>query len=85
MPIVLRNNEIDVVLEMPDGNWGAFEIRLGANQVDKAADNLIRLRKAFEKGEGTPPSVLCVICGLSSAAYKRPDGVYVVPMTALKD
>ena len=80
-----RDNEIDAVIEMPDGRWGAFEIKLGANQIDKAAENLVRLRRVFEKGDGTPPSVLCVICGLSSVAYRRPDGVYVVPITALKD
>ena len=31
------------------------------------------------------PSVLSVICGLSNAAHVRPDGVYVVPVTALKN
>ncbi len=30
------------------------------------------------------PKVLCVICVMSNMAYKRPDGVYVVPITALK-
>ena len=29
--------------------------------------------------------VLCVLCGLSNAAYIRDDGVFVVPITALKD
>jgi len=37
-------------------------------------------KKAF----GKAPKVLCVVCGLSNAAYKRTDGVYVVPITALK-
>ena len=36
------------------------------------------------KGEERLPSVLCVICGMSNAAYRRPDGVYVVPITALR-
>lgn len=39
----------------------------------------------IEKENGKTPSVLCVICGLSNAAYKRPDGVFVVPITALKN
>ena len=34
---------------------------------------------------GKQPSLLCVICGMAEAAYKRPDGVYVVPITALKN
>ena len=38
----------------------------------------------IELENGKAPSVLCVICGLSNAVYKRPDGVYVVPITALK-
>ena len=31
------NREVDAVVEMEDGRWGAFEIKLGANQIDKAA------------------------------------------------
>ena len=36
-------NEIDAVVEMPDGSWGAFEIKLGANQLDSAARNLLQI------------------------------------------
>lgn len=80
------NREADAVVELEDGRWGAFEIKLGANQIDKAAENLLKLKARFEAEEGAnPPSVLCVICGLSIAAYRRPDGVFVVPITALKD
>jgi predicted AAA+ superfamily ATPase len=78
--------EIDAVIELPGGNWCAFEIKLGANQIDEAADNLKKLRAALAKDEqANLPSVLCVICGLSNAAYKREDGVYVVPITVLRD
>ena len=81
-----HGKEIDAVVEMPDGSWCAFEIKLGANQIDDAADNLIDIRKAFEDDpKGKPPAVLCVISGMSNAAYQRPDGVFVVPITALKN
>ena len=80
-----RNNEIDAVIEKDDGEWGAFEIRLGANQIDKAAENLLRISRYFQADGFTPPRVLCVICGMSIAAYRRPDGVFVVPITALRD
>lgn len=79
-----RNNEIDAVIELPDGRWGAFEIKLGMNQVDAAAEELLKMKKIMEK-EGAAPSVLCVICGMSNMAYKRTDGVYVVPITAMRD
>lgn len=81
-----RNREIDAVIEMTDGSWCAFEIKLGANQIDLAAESLLRMRKEImNEADGKPPAVLCVICGLSSAAYQREDGVFVVPITALRD
>ena len=80
------NKEIDAVIELSNGEWCAFEIKLGANQIDEAAKNLLDVNKKIEKDpKGKPAKVLCVICGLSNAAYKRPDGVYVVPITALKN
>ena len=81
-----RGHELDAVIELPDGNWCAFEIKLGANQIDAAADNLLNIQNQFvDDPKGKPPAVLCVLCGMSSAAYRRPDGVFVVPLTALKD
>lgn len=78
-----KNNEIDAVVEMPDGKWGAFEIKLGANQIENAAKELLKMKEIMEK-EGTEPSLLCVICGMTNMAYTREDGVRVVPITALK-
>lgn len=78
------NREIDAVVELPDGRWGAFEIKLGANQIDDAAAGLLALKKDMENdSSAVPPSILVVICGMSSFAYTRPDGVMVVPITAL--
>ena len=78
--------EIDAVIELDNGKWAAFEIKLGANQIDTAAKELISIRDSIAKeSDGNPPDVLCVICGMSNAAYQRPDGVYVIPVTALKN
>ena len=74
------NEEIDAVVQLPDGRWGAFEIKLGTYQIDEAAEKLLRIQHKLE----IKPTILCVICGMSTASYKRPDGVYVVPITALK-
>ena len=79
-----QNREIDSVVELEDGSWCAFEIKLGVNRIDEAAKSLLKLKNEIKKEKGKVPSVLCVICGLSNAAYQRPDGVYVVPITALK-
>ena len=81
-----QGREIDAVIELPDGQWCAFEIKLGANQIDSAAAGLLRLQQELAADpKGKPPAVLCVLCGMSSAAYRRPDGVFVVPVTALKN
>ncbi len=81
-----QNREIDAVIELADGEWCAFEIKLGANQIDAAAENLLKIKKDIEKEQGgKPPKVLCVLCGMSNAAYCRSDGVYVVPITALRE
>ncbi len=78
-------NEIDAVIEMSDGRWCGIEIKLGANKIEEAAKNLILIRDKIVKDEGKAPSALIVLCGLSNAAYRRPDGVCVVPLTALKN
>ncbi|HRT82081.1 MAG TPA: DUF4143 domain-containing protein [Oscillospiraceae bacterium] len=80
-----NNREIDAIVEMADGSWAAFEIKLGANQIDRAAENLVKISDSIKAEGGKVPSALCVICGLSNAAYQRDDGVFVVPATALKN
>ena len=76
-----NNNEIDAILSFPDGRYIAFEIKLGANQIDEAIKNLTRIEKLMKK----PPIAMCVLCGLTSYAYRDSSGVYVLPITALKD
>ena len=77
-----RGREIDAVVELRDGRWGAFEIKVGPGQIDHAAENLLKIRDLMEK-EGKSPTIMCVICGLTRYAYRRPDGVYVVPITSM--
>lgn len=84
------NNEVDAIFEMPDRRWGMFEIKLETDQVDEAADNMTRitdsLENSVESGSGwTAPSFMCVLCGVCSTAYRREDGVYVVPITSLRE
>ena len=77
--------EVDSIIEMPDGSYAAIEIKLGANKIDGAANDLLDFRTKMEKHEArSVPCALCVICGLSSHAYMRDDGVYVVPITMLR-
>ena len=51
--------------------------------MDSAANELLELKRIMETEGDNPPKVLCVICGMTNMAYKRKDGVYVVPITEL--
>ncbi len=77
--------EIDAVIETEEGEWIAFEIKLGTSQIEEAAKNLINLKKYFKKHvNANLPKSMCIICGMSNSAYLREDGIYVFPITALK-
>lgn len=84
--IIKTIREIDAVVEMSNGDWCAFKIKLGANQIASASNNLLEIKAKIEKdSKGKPPKVLCVLCGMSNAVYQCQDGVFVVPITAMKD
>ncbi len=76
------NLEIDAIVELSGGKYGAFEIKLGAKQIDSACANLKRFESKMD-GIGRRPEFLCVICGMCDGAYRRDDGIYVVPITQL--
>ena len=80
-----KNNEFDAVIELEDGDYVAVEIKLGANKIEDAAKNLIKIKNQIINSGGKGPKELIVVCGLTNAAYKRSDGVYVLPLTALKN
>jgi predicted AAA+ superfamily ATPase len=75
--------EADAVLTLPDGRWAAIEIKLGFNQVDKAAASLLKLRDKLTAAGDRPPACLAVIVGVGAHAHTRPDGVTVIPVDAL--
>ena len=78
------DREFDAVIEFSDGRWAAVEVKLGSNQEEGAAENLKSIAAQFA-AEGNAPAALIVVVGLASAAYRRKDGVYVVPITALRN
>ena len=70
--------EVDYILETRDGNWVGIEVKLGENELDKAAAALHRLAGRTAR----PPASLAIITG-TSLAYTRPDGVHVIPLGVL--
>jgi predicted AAA+ superfamily ATPase len=76
--------EADAIIHLNDGRWAAAEVKLGARMVDEAARNLIKLRETVDVEKMNKPSFLLVLTG-DKYAYRREDGVYVVPLACLRD
>ena len=73
------------MVELNNGEWCAFEIKLDSGKIDEAAEKLLKIKKKLENNSVAPPKVMGIIVGLGSAAYQREDGVFVVPVTCLRD
>jgi len=76
--------ECDAVIVLRDGRWGAVEIKLGANEFDKASRNLKSLEAIIDTEKMNHPSFLMIVTG-SKLGYRREDGVLIVPIGCLRN
>lgn len=77
--------ECDAIIHLDNGKWGAIEVKLGGNDAqDEAAKNLLKIKNLVDEKEMGSPSFLMVLTG-TRYAFKRDDGVLVVPLGCLKD
>ena len=75
--------EVDAVVRARDGRWAAFEVKLGQDQVDEAAQNLLRFRnERVDTARAGNPAMLAVIVS-TGLSYMREDEVAVVSVGAL--
>ncbi|MCL2786299.1 MAG: DUF4143 domain-containing protein [Methanomassiliicoccaceae archaeon] len=79
-----NDNEVDLIVELPGGEWGAVEVKLGGDDIEEGAANLVKFRKRIDTDKMRPPSFLMVLTA-GQFAVKRPDGVLVVPIGCLRD
>ncbi len=75
--------EVDVVVELADGRWAAFEIKLGQGAIEKAATSLSKFRDVVDLDRRGEPAVLGVITA-TGYGYVRDDGIAVIPIGALR-
>lgn len=78
------NLEADLIIRLHDGRWAAVEVKTGSKEIEDAAGNLITLSKTVDTSKIGEPSFLMVLTA-GQYAYRRDDGVYVVPIGCLKD
>lgn len=75
--------ESDLIIRLHDGRWAAVEVKTGSKEVDDASENLKTLAKEVDTSKIGEPSFLMILTG-GQYAYRREDGVYVVPIGCLK-
>ncbi|MCL2148162.1 MAG: DUF4143 domain-containing protein [Methanomassiliicoccaceae archaeon] len=75
--------EVDFIIQLDDGRWGAAEAKLGAYEFDKATNNLFRMREKMVAGGIREPSFLMILNATGGIAVKRDDGVAEVPVDCL--
>ncbi len=78
--------ECDAVVHLRDGRYGLVEIKLGGDELIKdGVDALKSLAEKIDTEKMKEPSFMMVLIGAGTYAYRREDGVYVVPIGCLKD
>lgn len=81
--------EVDCILQLNDGRYALIEFKLGDTDIEKGAENLLKLKKLINKQRDKgkihipEPTFLAVVTG-DDIALKRDDGVYVLPIGVLK-
>ncbi len=78
--------ECDAVIHLRNGKYGLIEIKLGGDKlIEEGAKSLKSMVKKIDTDKMNSPSFLMVLTGIGNYAYKRQDGVYVVPIGSLKN
>lgn len=78
--------ECDAVVHLKNGKYGLIEIKLGGDRlIEEGSQNLLKFRDRIDSEKMGEPAFMMVLCGVAPYAYKRNDGVLVVPIGCLKD
>lgn len=76
--------EADIIVALRDGRWAPVEVKLGEKQIEEAAAHLIKLSEKIDTDKMGKPSFMMVLTA-GEYAYRRKDGVWVVPLGTLRD
>ena len=78
--------ECDAVLHRRDGSYALLEVKLGGEaNINEGAANMLKLSANIDTDKMPSPSFMAVIVGVGKYAFRREDGVYVIPIGCLKD
>lgn len=78
------NLEIDAIIETEDGSYGAFEVKLNPERIPEGLTALKRFKEKMKAQNYEQPKCLAIITG-GGIVQRREDGIYIIPITALKN
>ncbi len=78
--------ECDAVIHLRNRKYGLIEIKLGGDeQIAEGVKNLKAMENKLDISKMNAPSFLMVLIGVGPYAYRREDGIYIVPIGCLKN
>ena len=78
--------ECDAVVHLRNGSYGLIEIKLGGDKlIEEGVKTLRDLNSKIDTDRMKEPAFLMVLTGIGDYAYRRPDGIYIVPIGCLKN
>ena len=78
--------ECDTVIHLRNGKYGLAEIKLGGQKlIEEGAINLKSLAEKIDTTKMPAPSFMMIVVGIGDFAYRRADGIYIVPIGCLKN
>jgi len=76
--------EIDAIIQLADGRWGATEIKMGAGDIESASENLLKFQAKIDTDKAGNPSFLMILT-CTEYAFRMNNGIWIVPIGCLKN
>jgi hypothetical protein len=78
--------ECDTVVHLRNGKYGLVEIKLGGSKlIEEGVKNLKSLHDKIDSTRMNDPAFMAIIVGIGEYAYRRDDGIYIIPISCLKN
>ncbi len=80
-----NNLECDAVVHLRNGEYGLIEIKLGGDLINDGVKTLTELAGKIDTNKMKQPAFLMILTAVGNYAYRREDGIFIVPITTLRD
>jgi predicted AAA+ superfamily ATPase len=77
-------SEVDAIIQLNDGRWGAIEVKMGAGFIEDASNSLLKFKDNIDTAKMQEPSFLMILTA-TETAFQMDNGVWVVPLGCLKN